>query len=302
VAPIVVTGEALFDLVLRPDGALAGHPGGGPYNVARTIGRLGGAVSYLGRLSTDALGRRLRAELAADGVGLEHAADTGAPTTLALAEVDAGGGATYRFYAQGTSAAGLTEAEAAAARPEGGTLYLGTLGLVLEPLATTLEGLAASAGPGTLVALDPNCRPAAIGDPSGYRARLGRLLDRADLVKVSEEDLAWLEPGAGPVAAARALLRDGAVALVTLGGAGAVVVTAGAERRVAAPPVTPVDTIGAGDAFMGGLLAEWAAHGRGRGDLADLGAVADAAAFACRVAAVTCTRAGADPPRRAELA
>src|SRR3954452_6194852 len=107
---VVVTGEALVDLVLKRDGTVDGHPGGGPYNVARTIGRLEQPVAYLGRLSTDGFGRRLRRELEADGVDLATAVPTDAPTTLALAELDAAGAARYRFYSRGTSAAGLTEA------------------------------------------------------------------------------------------------------------------------------------------------------------------------------------------------
>ena len=302
-APVVVTGEALIDLVLAPDGGLTGHPGGGPYNVARTIGRLEQPVAYLGRISTDGLGARLRRELAADGVALGSAVATDEPTTLALAEVGEGGGARYRFYTDGTSAPGLTVEEAAGALPERvGTFYLGTLGLVLEPIASTLEALLGRVGDETLVALDPNCRPSAIRDPAAYRGRLERLLRRADVVKVSEEDLAWLEPDRTPVAAARRLLgHERAVALVTRGGDGAVVVTAEAAKDVSAPAVAVVDTIGAGDAFMGGFLARWRARGLGRADLARVDAVQHAAAYACVVAAVTCSRAGADPPRLAEL-
>ena len=301
-APVVVTGEALIDLVLAPDGGLAGHPGGGPYNVARAIGRLEQPVAYLGRISSDGFGARLLRELAADGVHLDCVVATDEPTTLALAEVGEDGGARYRFYADGTSAPGLTLEAAAAALPaRPGAFYLGTLGLVLEPIASTLEALLERVGE-ALVALDPNCRPSAIPDPAAFRGRLGRLLRRADVVKVSEEDLAWLDPGTEPVAAARALLaREPAVALLTRGGEGAVVVTAHEARAVTAPEVAVVDTIGAGDAFMGGFLARWRAQGRGRAELADLDAVQDAAAFACRVAAIACSRAGADPPRLGEL-
>ena len=302
-APVVVTGEALIDLVLARDGGLAGHPGGGPYNVARALGRLEQPVAYLGRVSGDGFGARLRRELAADGVGLGSIVATDEPTTLALAELGEDGGARYRFYTQGTSAPGLTIEAAAAALPDRvGAFYLGTLGLVLEPIASTLEALLERLPGEALVALDPNCRPSAIPDPAAYRGRLGRLLRRADVVKVSEEDLAWLDPGTEPVAAARALLaREPAVALLTRGRAGAVVVTADEARAVTAPPVAVVDTIGAGDAFMGGFLARWRARGRGRAELGDLDAVQEAAAFACRVAAIACSRAGADPPRLAEL-
>ena len=148
--------------------------------------------------------------------------------------------------------------------------------------------------------VDPNCRPAiARGD---YRARLERVLALADVVKVSEEDLAWLAPGVPAVEAARALLDRGpAVVLLTLGGDGAVAIGRELEVAVPAPPVEVVDTIGAGDAFSGGWLAHWAEHGLGRAELADSGAVVAATRFACHVAALTCARAGASPPRRAEL-
>src|SRR3954449_2972991 len=116
---IVVTGEALVDLVLGRDDALTAHPGGGPYNVARTIGRLEQPVAYLGRLSADRFGSRLRRELEADGVDLSAGVGTDAPTTLALAELDESGAATYRFYAEGTSAPGLTPEDADAAFPAG---------------------------------------------------------------------------------------------------------------------------------------------------------------------------------------
>jgi len=300
---IVVTGEALVDLVLDREGGLVGHPGGGPYNVARTIARLGQPAAYLGRISTDRFGSRLRGELDADGVRLDAVIGTAAPTTLALAELDAAGQASYQFYAAGTSAPGLTLEAATAALPEHvGTFCLGTLGLVFEPMASTLEALVTHLDEDTLVALDPNCRPPAIDDPTAYRGRLGRLLQRTDLVKASEDDLAWLSPGVDPVTAARELLtNDRAVALVTRGGEGALVVTAAEVVAIPGPPVDVIDTIGAGDAFMGALLAHWHERGLGRTDLANLAEVTRTAEFACRVAAITCSRAGADPPRRAEL-
>jgi fructokinase len=302
-SPVVVTGEALIDLVLARDGSLDGHPGGGPYNVARTIGRLGQPVAYLGRVSTDGFGRRLLLELEADGVGLESIVPTDAPTTLALAELDAAGAAQYRFYDIGTSAPGLTLVAASAAFPERiGTFYLGTLGLVFEPMATTLEALVARVDEDTLVAIDPNCRPTMIDDPAAFRGRLSRLLVRTDVVKVSEEDLAWIDPDADPRSAARALLgHDGAVALVTLGGDGALAITAEETIEVRAPKVDVVDTIGAGDSLMGAFLARWRHHGLGRSDLRRLDEVEQAVGFACRVAAITCSRAGADPPRLDEL-
>jgi fructokinase len=180
--------------------------------------------------------------------------------------------------------------------------YLGTLGLVLEPMASTLEALVQGLDDETLVALDPNCRPATIEDPAAFRGRLNRLLARTDVVKVSEDDLAWLHPGSDPVTAARDLLaRDDAVALITLGGAGAMVVTATKAIEVRSPSVEVVDTIGAGDAFIGAFLAQRRSRGLGRADLGRIDEVERAAMFAARVASLTCTGAGADPPRLAEL-
>ena len=300
---IVVAGEALVDVVASDDGGLVGHPGGGPYNVARTVGRLEQPVAFLGRLSSDAFGARLRRQLEADDVATETVVPTDAPTTLALAELDASGHADYRFYAAGTSAPGLSLDEATAVLPaQLEMLYVGTLGIVFEPIATTLEQLAGRVGDDTLVALDPNCRPAAIDDPVGYRERLGRLLRRADVLKVSDDDLEWLLPGRPPVDAARALMGPtAAVALVTLGAEGALVISGEQVVEVEAPRVEVVDTIGAGDAFMGAFLAEWRSRGLGRPDIDSREQLVETTRFACRVAAITCSRAGANPPRRAEL-
>jgi fructokinase len=300
---IVVAGEALIDVVLDDSDALIGHPGGGPYNVARTIGRLEQPVTFLGRLSNDRLGQRLSRELEADGVSLDSVVRTDDPTTLALAETDSSGAATYRFYTEGTATPGLTVDAALAALPdEVAMLQVGTLGIVLEPIATALEAVVTQASPDTLVALDPNVRAPTIRDAAVYRERLARLLRRTDLLKASEEDLAWLVPDRDPVEAARSLLEGGpAVAVVTLGSRGAVAVTADDAVTVPAVPATLVDTIGAGDAFGGAFLARWHDHGLGRSDLASLEAVVDATRFACLVAARTVERAGAVPPRVADL-
>jgi fructokinase len=171
------------------------------------------------------------------------------------------------------------------------------LGLVLEPLATALEAVVARLSGRTLVAVDPNCRPSAIADPVAYRERLRRVLERADVVKVSVEDLAWLDPKRAAPAAARGLLELGpSVVLLTCGAQGARVVTA--SRKVAVPAVaaTVVDTIGAGDAFNGGFLAWWRSRGLGRDELEDVNLVVEAARFAALVAARTVQRAGASPP------
>jgi fructokinase len=300
---IVVAGEALIDLVPAGDGMLAAHPGGAAFNTARSLGRLDRPVAYLGRISTDRFGAQLAGELDADGVRLDAHVRTDDPTTLALVELDAEGVARYRFYSEGTSAPGLIEADALAALPrEVAYLHVGSLGLLLEPMAAALEALATAQSGRALVMVDPNCRPWSIADPGAFRARLARVVVHADVVKVSEDDLAWLSPGVPATAAARALLGQGpALVLLTLGGEGALAITRGHEQAVPAPPVEVVDTIGAGDAFSGGWLAWWSERGLGRAELADAGGVAEATEFACRVAALTCARAGASPPRRAEL-
>ena len=300
---IVVAGEALFDLVTRDAEELRAHAGGGPFNTARTIARLGQPVAYLGRLSADRFGARLRALLEEDGVRLDAVVPTDDPTTLALAELDAGGGATYRFYVRGTSAPGLTPTAALHALPPAvAMLHVGTLGLALEPVAAALEAVVERLAGSALVALDPNCRPAVLDDEAGYRARLARILARTDLLKVSEEDLAWLVPGEDPVPAARELLAEGAAAaVVTRGAAGAVVVTREREEAVPARPVRVVDTIGAGDAFGGALLAWWRSRGLAAADLRDVERLVAATGFAVEVAARTCERAGALPPTLAEL-
>jgi fructokinase len=300
---IVVAGEALFDLVLEDTEQLQAHPGGGPFNTARTLGRLEQPVSYLGRLSTDRFGTRLRQLLLDDRVDVGTVVSTDEPTTLALAELDPTGAARYRFYAAGTSAAGL-EADVAvrALPPRVEILHVGTLGLVLEPTAIAIEAVVERLAGRALIAVDPNSRPTIVADEAGYRARLRRVLAQADLVKVSEEDVAWLDPGRPPVEAARALLDGGAsAAVLTRGADGAVAITAAAEVAVPAPPAKVVDTIGAGDAFGGGFLAWWRRAGYGREQLADLGAVVEATRFACLVAAKTCERPGASPPRLSEL-
>jgi fructokinase len=304
-APILVGGEALYDLVAGSGadgtGALAGHPGGGPFNVARTIGRLRQRVAFLGRLSTDRLGTTHGRMLADDGVELDCVVRSGDPTTLALASLDDAGVASYGFYTAATAAAGLTPEDALAALPPRvAALHVGTLGLVLEPVASAMEAVVERLAGSTMVVVDLNCRPQAIGDEAGpYRARLQRIVAHSDVVKASEEDLAWLDPARPTLEAARALLQDGGptAVLLTLGAEGALVLGAGAETAIASVPATVVDTIGAGDAFGGGFLAWWTSHGLGAADLERHELVVEAARFGAVVAARTVAQAGASPPR-----
>jgi len=300
---IVVAGDALVDLIVRADGSITAVPGGGPYNSARAVGRLGVPVAWIGGLSTDRFGRELEAGLAGAGVDLSMAQRTDLPTTLALAEIGADGAASYRFYTDSTSAPAVLPGPLARGLPEDTDAVLtGTLGFVLEPMAATLEAMVAVLPPEMLLMVDPNCRPSITRDPDAFRARIARVLARADIVKVSTEDLAFLVPGETPVAALGWLAALGPrVILVTDGAQPVRVLIDGVEHLVPAPAVDVVDTIGAGDTFGGAFLACLVQGGGGRGAAGDPDAVLRAARFAVRASAFVCSRAGANPPTLAEL-
>jgi fructokinase len=301
---IVVAGEALIDRIESPDGRVADVPGGGPYNVARTIARLGSRVAFLGRLSTDDPGVLLRSQLVADGVDISLVVSTDDPTSVALARVDADGVATYVFRLHGSAAAGLVLDDVPGGLPpDTAALHVGTLGLVIEPMAAAIESLVGSTGSDILVVLDPNCRPSAIEDRRAYVERIDRILARADIVKASVEDLAYLRPGVPPTQAAREFLRLGPRAvLVTDGPQPLRIVSPDSIDELPIPRVSVVDTVGAGDAFGGGFLAAWIGAGRRRKDAGDRAALMTASGYAIAVAALTTTRAGAEPPSAAQVA
>jgi fructokinase len=298
---VLVVGEALVDLIVSPDGSLDAVPGGGPFNLARTVARLGVATAFGGGISDDVFGRRIAALLERDGVATPVPRRTGRNTTLALAELDAGGVATYTFYVEGTAGAELHDGDLVIG-DDVDVLAVGTLGLMVEPIATTVEALVASAPERLLVFVDPNCRPSIIADDAVYRARLDRVLARADVVKVSGDDLAFLDPDGDPVAVANGLLAHGPRVVLFTDGADAVrIVTRDGQVVVPVPEVDVVDTVGAGDAFGGAFLAFWERAGNHRDDLSDPAKVGTAVERAIVVAGVTCTRPGADPPRFDEL-
>ena len=295
---IAVGGEALIDLVIRPDGTVEAKLGGGPFNSARTIGRLGGAVSFLGTLSGDRFGGMLRHQLVADAVAIAGASSE-LPTTLAAAELDESGAASYRFYFTATSAPELVDS----ALPAGtSAIHVGTLGFVFEPMATTLESMVSHVGDDVLVFVDPNCRPLVIDDRAAYIARLDRVLARADVVKISTDDAAYLAPDLTPVELAHRMVAAGArLVLVTGGSQPAHAVGAHMHLEVPTPRVVVADTIGAGDAFGGSFLHWWMSNGLGRAELADQNLVSTAIFRANVVAGKTCERVGADPPFLADL-
>jgi fructokinase len=300
---IVVAGEALVDLIVRPDGEIVSVAGGSPYNSVRAIARLGVAASWVGGLSSDRFGRMLEDGLAGDGVGRDLVQRTDLPTTLALAELGADGSASYRFYTEATSAPHVLPGPLAAGIPASARAFLtGSLGLVLEPMASTLEAIAEAMPPDRIVMLDPNARPSITRDPAAWRARMARIMARADIVKASAEDLEYLRPGETPEAAAAWVRAHGPTVVLVTDGSRPVRVLAGdTAELVSAPPVTVIDTVGAGDTFGGAFLACLVHEGIGPGGLGDAATVVRAVRFAVRASAFVCGRAGANPPTLAEL-
>ncbi|MGW5199773.1 carbohydrate kinase family protein [Streptomyces spiralis] len=299
---IVVAGEALIDLVPRGAGALADLKptlGGGPYNTAVALGRLGCPTAFCSRMSYDAFGQALLDGLRRAGVDVSGVQRGGEPTTLAVATVGTDGSAAYSFYVDGTADRLFSMP---AALPAGTrAVSFGTCSLVLEPGASAYEELMRSAAAqGVFTALDPNIRAGLIPDADAYRARFRGWLPSVSLLKLSEEDARWL--GGTP----REWLAAGPSAVViTHGGDGLTAHTRdGAEHSVPGEKVDVVDTIGAGDtvnaALLHGLATQDALSSEG---LAGLGADGWTRLLrsAARAAAVTCSRAGAEPPYASEV-
>ena len=303
---ILVCGEGLIDFL--PARSEAGHAcyrpmvGGSPLNVAVGLGRLGVATGFAGGISTDFFGDMLAGALTEAGVDLTATARLDRPSTLAFASLDAAE-PRYAFY----DAAAADRHFVPAALPAAATvLHTGSLALVREPSAAGVEALigAARAG-GRLVSLDPNIRPDHIPDEATHRARLARCFAIADLVKLSLADLAWIAPGQTAETFAAGLLREGVgLVVLTRGGEGASAFNVSSRLDRPTRAVRVVDTVGAGDAFMSGLLAglseaKCLTPQALRG--ADEAAIGHALALALLAGAHTCTRPGADPPWRREL-
>jgi fructokinase len=302
---ILVCGEALMDVLVEIDGSRHPIPGGGPFNTARALARLGIPTAFLGRLSEDAYGQRLAEELVAAGASLDCASRGPEPTTVALAEVDQAGVAHYQFQTEGTSAQNLTLSMLPERPgPEVEALHVGTLGLVLEPMATTLVELVRREQGRRLVMVDPNIRPQVIADRSRYRRRLeDDLLPACTIVKASEQDLLWLYPDLNVEAACARVLEGGPQLMIaTLGANGAFGLTRLARAKVSVPPVDVVDTIGAGDVF-GAALLTWLYDRRMLGtDLCLEAEQLEAMLhFACLAASWSCMQAGAASPSRRDL-
>jgi fructokinase len=180
---------------------------------------------------------------------------------------------------------------------------VGTLALVMEPLAEATQAVVEAAPESRIVMLDPNCRPAVMTGSPVFESTLASVLARADVVKVSGDDLAFLYPGERPPTAAEQIhMRTGATVLFTDGSNSVEVICAGGKQVLDVPSVPVMDTVGAGDSFSGGFLARWTREGWGREDLHDLAKVVAAAEFGIKVAGITCQRAGAEPPFSSEVA
>ncbi len=308
---ITVIGEVLADLAVSPDWGCRATPGGAPANVAVALARLGRDVSLRARISGDGFGTMLRAYLTGNGVSPRDFVDAKQPTTLAIATLGEDGQATYSFYVDGTADWAWRPTELTSLPADVEALYFGSLAAALPPGAAHIESfvqLVRSAGQ-TVVVYDPNLRPTTTPDAGHERLRVERQLRHVHVAKASAEDLAWLYPGQTVREVARRWQRIGpGLVAVTLGADGSFALSRdGTELTIPPVPADVRDTIGAGDAFSAGLIDAMAGEGLlGRDGVAALAGL-DAARLARLltnagiVAALTCERSGADPPRKAAV-
>ncbi|HYM70539.1 MAG TPA: carbohydrate kinase [bacterium] len=301
-------GEILVDFTPLVDcGTTVGfrmHAGGSPCNVAVGLARCGARVEFAGAASTDLFGRFLVARLEREGVGTRFLARSAAPSTLAFIAVERDG-PSFSFYRTGAADTQLRAADVPPGIDESDVLHFGSISLLAAPTSETVLALVDRLRGRRLLSFDPNIRPSLIGDPDAYRRSLGRAVGAADVVKLSEADLAWWMPGTPVEEAADGLRALGpALVVVTLGGRGCYARASRCEMRVPAPRVKVVDTVGAGDAFSSGLLLRLWERGlasRRALEQTDAEVFEDVLRFAAAAAALTCTKAGADPPQRGEI-
>ncbi|OIQ05424.1 MAG: carbohydrate kinase [Rhodobacteraceae bacterium CG2_30_10_405] len=305
---ILCCGEALIDMLPRTttlgEPAFAPHAGGAVFNTAIALGRLGAPTGFFSGLSTDLMGEILTQTLTASKVDTSLAARSNRPTTLAFVKL-VNGQATYAFYDENTAGRLLSPADLPTLPARVNTLFFGGISLVNAPAAATYEALQARESGTRVTMIDPNIRPGFITDQAPYRARITRMMARADIVKLSDEDLHWLMGAGDLTRLARQIIATGpSLVFLTEGANGARAVTATQDRFVAAQKVTVADTVGAGDTFNAGVLAALhrakALHKPALATLPD--ATLDAAlTLGTRAAAVTVSRAGANPPWADEL-
>jgi len=305
----VVCGEALMDVYTgeaTPTGlTLDARIGGSPLNVAQGLARLARPVAYLAGLSTDAFGERLLASLVAEGVDTSLVLRSDAPSTLSVISLDASGVPRYAFHGNGAADRQLTPANLPALPEATRVLQFGSYALAVEPIGATLRALAARERNQRLIAYDPNVRLNVDPDIAHWQQVVEQMVAVSHLVKVSDEDLGLLFPSETPEqVAARWLAQGASLVAVTRGSHGASAWTRGAHAEVLTPKVKVIDTVGAGDTFQAALLTWLDEHGAltpealAGLDANAMGALLD---FAARAAAITCSRRGADMPRRSEL-
>lgn len=300
-ARILIAGEALTDIVVDADGARREHPGGSPLNVAVALSRLGHDAHLLTAIGDDARGDAIRAHLDESGVQLTPASVRPGRTSTAEAVLDAHGAATYTFD--------LTWDPDTAELPETpDAVHTSSIAAVLEPGATTLSALLRSARGSSTISYDPNARPTLMGAPEDVRARIEENIALSDVVKASDEDVAWLY-GTEDVEDVAASWRDlgPSLTVLTRGGDGAVAFSASGRVQVAPVQVEVVDTVGAGDTFSAGILDALAAKGLLGTDRREMLAaipsddLATVLRRAAALSAITVSRAGANPPWSHEL-
>lgn len=306
---ILVAGEALMDVFsVGPTSTgfrLEACVGGSPFNVAIGLARLGQRAAFLGGISRGFLGERLLDTLRAEGVDASPVWRTDAPTTLGLVGLDAAGVPSYGFYGQGAADRELPVEALAAIPTDLKALHLGSIACVVEPVAQTLREAVLRVRADSVVSYDPNVRIAVEPDARRWRRQLDWMLPHTDLLKLSSEDLEVLAPGTGPEAFARHALSQGVrVVVLTQGDQGALAWTSRQAVRVDAPAVAVVDTVGAGDTLQAAWLAWLADHHRlTREGLTalDPAALSQGLRYAVQAAGITCSRRGADLPRRSEI-
>jgi fructokinase len=306
---IVVSGEALFDVFAgKPsdDGLLLeGRVGGSPFNVAIGLARLKQPAAFFGAISHDAFGRRLLDMLRSEAVDTDLIQQTAAPTTLSIVGLDADGVPSYTFHGEHGADREMKMSALDAIPPDVKAFHFGSYSMLVEPIGATLRKLAETRYARQLIAYDPNVRLNVEPSLARWRELLDWMVSRTHLLKVSEEDLGLLYPGTELQALATRWLAAGvALVVVTRGGNGAVAWTK--KISVARPgrKIKLVDTVGAGDSFHAALLTWLAEQGRldpgaiAASTQAQLEAMLD---FASLAASITCSRRGAQLPRRAEL-
>ncbi len=306
----VVCGEALMDVFATsptPTGmGLDARIGGSPFNVAVGLRRLGQEVAFFGGVSRGFLGERLMQALADEGISTDCTVRTDAPTTLSLVGLNAAGVPSYAFYGQGAADRELPLAALAQVPEHAKAFHFGSYAMVVEPVASTQRALVEREHQRSLIAYDPNIRLNVEPDLGRWHSTLQWMVPRTHVLKISDEDLGLLFPGASAADLAAQWLAQGvAWVVLTRGGEGASAWGPWGQINVPGVPVKVVDTVGAGDTFQAAMLAALdERHALSpQGVLGLSAAEANAVLrFAAQAAAVTCSRRGADLPRRAELA